>query len=76
MGLECVGEFYRYNPFKILMGDKYYQKYADLVCELIIKITNLLNIHRIQLVDEDIIWLIYVKGYKDDKGGSSLLSSF
>ena len=50
------------------MSDKYWQERADSLSEWITKIANLLNIHKIQLVDEDIIWLIYAKGYKDDKG--------
>jgi hypothetical protein len=49
----CGEILHRCNPFKTSMSDKYYQKYADFVFEYGTKITNLLNMHIIQLVNEE-----------------------
>lgn len=62
---RCGNILHRPNPFKVLLGDRYYQEYADFIYESVESIKNLLEIHAIQLINDDIVWVIHMNSNAD-----------
>ena len=62
---RCGNILHRLNPLKGLVGDNYYQGHADFIYESSESIRNLLEIHAIQLINDDIVWVIYMNSNAD-----------
>ena len=62
---RCGNILHRPNPLKVLVGDRYYQEQADFIYESLESIRNLLEIHVIQLVKDDIVWVIHMNSNAD-----------
>ncbi len=59
---KCGDILHRCNPLKELLSNEYFQRKADFIYECSKNIINLLEIHKIQLVNESMIWVICMNG--------------